>query len=70
MSEWIVVQCFDAYRNPDGTPGQDKRPVAGFDTPMSKADALDALRRLERERSEEDFSIRRLGDVVNLERDQ
>ena len=65
--EWIVMQCFDAFRDANGNPGQQKEPVPGFDTPMTKEDALKALRGIEAQRPQEEFSIRRIEPVVQLD---
>ena len=65
--EWIVMQCFDTFRDATGNPGQHKEPVPGFDTPMTKEDALKALRGIEAQKPGEDFSIRRIAPVVQLE---
>lgn len=66
QKEWIVVHCVDAYRDAAGNPGQHKVPVPGLDTPMSRDEALQALRRIEAERPGHDFSIRRIATVVSL----
>ena len=64
--EWIVMRCIDAYRDADGNPGQQKEPVPGLDTPMTKEEALTALREIEALRPGEDFSIRRIAAVLPL----
>lgn len=66
--EWIVVHCLDAFRDASGQPGEHKVPVPGYDTPMTKSNALKALRRIEADRPGEDFSIRRVADVLPFER--
>ncbi|MGB7297700.1 MAG: hypothetical protein WBD34_00105 [Burkholderiaceae bacterium] len=60
VREWIVMHCLDAYKDAFGNPGEHKVPLAGYDTPMTKADALKALALVERARPGEDFSVRRL----------
>ncbi len=30
------MQCFDAFKDAHGNPGQHKEPLTGFDTPMLK----------------------------------
>jgi hypothetical protein len=64
--EWIVKQCFDAFRDAQGNPGQHKEPVPSFDTPMTKEEALKALQDIEAQRPQKDFSIRRITRVVQL----
>jgi hypothetical protein len=64
--EWIVMHCLDAFRDASGQPGQHKVPLAGYDQPMSYREAWEALAKIEAERPTEDFSIRRLADVLPL----
>ena len=66
--EWIVLHCLDAWHDANGAPGQHKVPLEGYDTPMSYAEAWDALKRIEAERPDEDFSIRRLAEVFPFPR--
>jgi hypothetical protein len=40
--------------------------VPGFDTPMTKEEALKALQDIEAQRPQKDFSIRRITRVVQL----
>ncbi len=65
--EWIVMQCFDASRDAQGNPGEHKEPVPGLDTAMTKEDALKAFHAIEAQRPGEDFSIRRIAPVVQLD---
>ena len=62
--EWIVMQCFDAFLDAQGNPGEHKDPMPGFDTPMTKDEALMALEAIEKQRPHEDFSIRRIAPVI------
>ena len=64
--EWILVQCFDPFRDAQGNPGEHKEPVPDLDTPMTKQAALKALQEIEAQRPGEDFSIRRIGPVIKL----
>ena len=64
--EWILMQCFDAFRDAQGNAGQHKEPVTGFDAPMTKQAALNALLEIEGQRPNEDFSIRRIAPVIQL----
>ena len=63
--KWVLMQCLDAFKDAQGNPGVHKVPVPGYD-PMSKAEARQALAAIEAERPDEDFSIRKLAEVVNL----
>jgi len=58
------MHCLNAYKDAQGKPGEHKMPLEGYDTPMTKSDALKALQRVEASRPKEDFSIRRLSDVL------
>ncbi len=60
------MQCFDAFKDAQGNPGQHKEPVPGFDVPMTKIDALKALHDMEAQRPNEEFSIRRIAPVIEL----
>ena len=64
--EWIVMRCIDAYHDSAGHPGQHKEPVPGLDAPMTREEALIALREIEALRPGEDFSIRRIARVLPL----
>lgn len=64
--QWIVMQCFDAFKDAHGDPGQHKEPVPGYDTPMTKAEALKVLEDIEQQRPDEDFLIRRIAPVVDF----
>lgn len=66
-SQYIVMQCLDAFKDAHGNPGQHKEPVAGFDMPMNKTDALAALKSIEAQRPGEDFSLRRIAPVIQFE---
>ncbi|RLA54441.1 MAG: hypothetical protein DRR42_01745 [Gammaproteobacteria bacterium] len=65
--EWILMQCFNAFRDAQGNAGEQKEPIPGFDTPMTKQAALKALREIEARRPGEDFSIRRIAPVIHLD---
>jgi len=66
--EWILVQCFDAFRgDAHGDPGEHKEPVPDLDMPMTKQAALQALQEKEAQRPDEDFSIRRIAPVIQLD---
>jgi hypothetical protein len=64
--KWIVMHCLDAWRDANGNPGEYKIPLAGYDTPMTKAQALKALSDVEKARPNEDFSIRQIAKVHSL----
>ena len=64
--EWVVMHCLDAFKDAHGNTGQHKVILEGYDTPMTKEDALEALNSIEAQRPNEDFSIRRIAEVVNL----
>ena len=66
--EWIVMHCLDAWHDANGNPGQHKVPLKGYDRPMSYAEAWAALEKIEAERPNEDFSIRRVAKVLPLRR--
>lgn len=66
--EWVVMHCLDAFKDAHGNAGEHKVILEGYDTPMSKPDALDALKSVERLRPHEDFSIRRIASVHDIER--
>ena len=66
--EWIILHCLDAWRDANGKPGQHKVPLEGYDRPMSYAEAWAALEKIETERPNEDFSIRRVAEVFPLRR--
>lgn len=63
------MHCLNAFTDAKGNPGQHKIPLSGYDTPMTKAVALEALAEVEAARPNEDFSIRRLGDLLPLGRE-
>ncbi len=60
------MQCFDAYNDAHGIPGQYKKSLAGFDTPMRKTEALKALNQLAQRFPDKDFSIRRVASVLEF----
>lgn len=60
------MQWFDAFRDENGNPGEHKIPVSGYDTPMTKSEALEALRLIEADRPGVDFSIRRIAGIVHF----
>ena len=62
--KWIVMHCLDAFKDAHGNQGEHKIPLEGYDIPMTKAEALKALAEVENIRPNEDFSIRRLSDVL------
>jgi hypothetical protein len=62
--EWIVMHCLDAFRDASGQPGQHKVPLEGYDQPMSYREAWEALQQIETEHPGEDFSIRRVAEVL------
>lgn len=62
--QWIVMHCLDAFKDANGQAGEHKIPLEDYDTPMTKATALEALAKIEQARPHEDFSIRRLGDLL------
>lgn len=64
--EWIVMHCLDAYRDANGQPGAHKIPLEGYDTPMTKAEALAALKQVVQGRPNQDFSIRKIAAVVEF----
>jgi len=57
------MHCLNAFKDAQGNVGEHKIPLEGYDTPMTKSDALKALQKVEASRPDEDFSIRRLADV-------
>jgi len=65
--QWIVMQCHDAWHDAQGNPGEHKIPLEGYDIPMTKIDALQALKEAEANRPDEDFSIRKIADVHQLD---
>ena len=65
---WIVMHCLNAYKDEHGNDGEHKVPVEGYDTPMTKIDALSALQEIETTRPNEDFSIRRVPKVAPFQR--
>jgi len=58
--EWVVMQCLDAFQDAQGNKGEHKIPVPGYDTPMTKEEALQALEIVEQKNPGLDFSIRRM----------
>ncbi len=66
--EWIVMHCLNAFKDASGQAGEHKIPLKGYDTPMTKAAALKALAEVENTRPNEDFSIRRLGDLLRFQK--
>jgi len=62
--QWIVMHCLNAFKDAHGKAGEHKIPLEGYDTPMTKTEALKALNDVEKTRPNEDFSIRRLSDVL------
>ena len=67
--DWIVMHCLNAFKDANGNPGEHKIPLSGYDTPMTKTVALEALAEVEAARPNEDFSIRRLGDLLPFARE-
>jgi hypothetical protein len=59
---WIVIHCLDAFRDAHGNPGEHKIPLKGYDTPMTKKEALKALKNVVKAHPNEDFSIRQVGE--------
>ncbi len=60
------MQCFDAYNDAQGDSGQHKEPLAVFDTPMLKTEALKALNQFAQRFPDKDFSIRRVASVLEF----
>lgn len=54
-TEWIVAHTLDAFHEEHGQTGEHEVPVPGYDVPMTKSDALEALRRIVANRPGEDF---------------
>jgi hypothetical protein len=67
--KWIVMHVLDAFRDANGKPGEHKIPLKGYDTPMTKEEALKALEEVEKARPNEDFSIRQIGEVFPMKRE-
>lgn len=44
--KYIVMHCLNAFRDAHGNPGEHKIPLAGYDTPMTKVEALKALKKV------------------------
>ena len=61
---WILMQCIDATRDDYGNLIEENEPVPGFDTPMSKTEALKALQEIKHQRPDVDFSIKRVALVI------
>ncbi len=66
--EWIILQCLNAFRDAQGNPGQHKVPVPGYDTPMTREEARNALSKIEKLRPDDDFSARRIAEVKHFPR--
>jgi hypothetical protein len=64
--QYIVMHVLDVWHDADGSPGEHKIPLQGYDTPMSKAKALQALRKVVRQNPREDFCIRQIAKVLPL----
>ncbi len=55
------MRCLDAFHDASGGAGEHKIPLDGYDTPMTKA-----LAEVEKNRPDEDFSIRKIADVFPI----
>jgi len=64
QKQWIVTHCLSTLKDAHGKAGEYKIPLEGYDKPMSRKDALLALKQVETSRPNEDLSIRRLSDVL------
>jgi len=54
------MHCLNAFRDADGSEGEHKVPLTGYDESMTKEEALKVLDEVERARPNQDFSIRRI----------
>ena len=66
-NRWIVVHCLDAFRKAHGQRGKHEIAPQGCDLPMTKDGALAALAQVEVQRPNEDFSIRTIAKVKELD---